>query len=148
MRYIELTQNQFALVDDWLYDWLNQYSWHALWCERTHSYRARGKVDGKLVYMSRLIVGLSKGDKHQVDHQNNNTLDNQGYNLRVVTNQQNMFNLKSTKGYSKSGNRWMSTICHNGHRQYLGTFNTVEEAREAYMSAKRGLHKIVSKQSL
>ena len=39
-------------------------------------------------------------------------------------------------GVSKSGNKFMSKISINGERKYLGTFDTPEEAFQAYKTAK------------
>ena len=60
-------------------------------------------------------------------------------NLRIVSNQENMFN-KNFKGYRKYGKKYQSRIGINNNRIYLGTFNTEEEARNAYLEAKEKYH--------
>ncbi len=104
MKRIELTQGQFALVDNADYDWLNRFKWSADWNNHTKSfYAARNSrtKNGKIcsVSMAREILGLKCGDKFQADHKNHDTLDNRRANLRIVTSQQNHFNRKNSKGY-------------------------------------------------
>jgi hypothetical protein len=78
-----------------------------------------------------------------IDHKDNNKSNNKIDNLREVTNQQNTWNSKS-KGYSydKSNNKYRSEIMLNGKRTNLGNFNTENEARQAYLDAKKIYHKI------
>jgi len=97
MKQITLTQGQYAIVDDWNYEWLNQWKWCAGWAKNTKSYyamrRAKGEFDRYYtIRMHREILGLKKGDRRQADHINHNTLDNRESNLRIVNNQQNCFN--------------------------------------------------------
>jgi len=97
MKQITLTQGQYAIVDDWNYEWLNQWKWCAGWAKNTKSYyamrRAKGEFDRYyIIRMHREILGLKKGDRRQADHINHNTLDNRESNLRIVNNQQNCFN--------------------------------------------------------
>jgi hypothetical protein len=78
----------------------------------------------------------------QIDHINRDRSDNRIKNLRSVTNQENQFNRKSVKGYcwDKTNNKWMSKIKKNGKTINLGRFNTEEEAKEAYLEAKKVYH--------
>lgn len=83
-----------------------------------------------------------------VDHINHNTLDNRKSNLRVCTNAENSRNqiLSSNntsgyKGVTKAGNRWVAKISFNGKLIHLGTYNTPEEAAQAYDIAAKALHK-------
>lgn len=86
-----------------------------------------------------------KGD---VDHINGNRSDNRISNLRDVprgTNLQNQReapNNKSTGvlGVYRDGARFYSRISINNKSKHLGTFDTVEQARQAYLSAKRAMH--------
>jgi hypothetical protein len=67
--------------------------------------------------------------------------DNRICNLRIVTNQQNCFNTNA-KGYylHKPSNKWLSHIGINYKQIHLGLFNTEEEARIAYLEAKKKYH--------
>jgi hypothetical protein len=103
-----------------------------------NSSRKLGKQ--KKIYAHRVIMNAP--ENMQIDHINNNRLDNRKCNLRIVTMQQNMWNKPKTKGYFKSRKKWTARITANGEHIHLGTFNTEEEARNAYIKAKEIYHKI------
>lgn len=88
----------------------------------------------------------------EIDHINRVRSDNSWNNLRDITHKQNIENVskeKPCKKYSKlaganwdkSTGSWKSCICVNGKHIHLGRFKTDSEAHEAYVSAKRSLHK-------
>jgi len=80
----------------------------------------------------------------QIDHINGIRDDNRIFNLRSVTNQQNQWNRKTAKGYCffKRDNKWLSRIKLNNKSIHLGTYNTEQEARNAYLQAKEKYHAI------
>ena len=101
------------------------------------------EIDGKK-YRQHRVLGHAFGivnlySNLQLDHidrvRNNNSISN----LRVVTNQQNMFN-QGAKGYRWKDNKWYSQIKLNGKQIYLGRFNTEQEASQAYQNAKLIYH--------
>jgi hypothetical protein len=87
--------------------------------------------------------------KNQIDHINGIRHDNRLCNLRQVTPQQNTMNRKKTsktnkfKGiyYLKNKKKWIAEICFEKQRKYLGSFNTPEEAGQAYESAAKNVFK-------
>ena len=83
-------------------------------------------------------------DIEQIDHINGIRIDNRICNLRNVTHQQNQLNRTTAKGYSwnKLTKKWRADITINKKPIYLGSFNTEEEAREAYLKAKQQYHVI------
>lgn len=78
----------------------------------------------------------------EIDHIDGCTSNNNVSNLRIVTHQENMWNICETKGYywNKYHKRWIAKICVNGKRIHIGSFNTEEEARTAYLEAKAKYH--------
>jgi hypothetical protein len=78
----------------------------------------------------------------QIDHINGVKDDNRIINLRSVTHQQNMWNIKNTKGYyfCKPRGKFRSAICMDYKQIHLGYFNTEEEAKQAYLNAKEKYH--------
>ena len=78
----------------------------------------------------------------QIDHINGNKSDNRIENLRIATPSQNNYNLKNVKGctFHKRQRKWVAQIKVNGKSRNLGSFDTEEQAREAYLRAKEKLH--------
>ena len=76
----------------------------------------------------------------QIDHINGIKDDNRIENLRSVTNHQNQFNKKNTKGYYFFYKKWKSAITVNGKKKHLGYFDTEQEAHQAYLDAKKIYH--------
>jgi len=108
------------------------------------------RVFGKMVLAHRLVWLYHYGymPSEQIDHINGIRHDNRISNLRLATNKQNCQNTKQARvnnksgflGVSPSGDKFISTIQKNGKQLYLGTFETKEEAHEAYLNEKRKLH--------
>lgn len=79
----------------------------------------------------------------QVDHINGIKDDNRIENLRSVTNQENQFN-REVKGYHWVSQRkkWRATIRLNLKGIHLGYFESEDDARDAYIEAKKIYHVI------
>lgn len=88
----------------------------------------------------------------QVDHINCDRKDNRLANLRLVTHTENQQNQRrahrTNKGTGLMGTylerrtgRFVAHIKNSGVTIHLGTFRTAEEAHEAYLAAKRRLHR-------
>ncbi|AWI90260.1 Fis family transcriptional regulator [Methylobacterium sp. DM1] len=93
-------------------------------------------------FAHRLIWLMLHGDwpEHVIDHINGRRDDNRLSNLRCATRQQNAMNGRRRKRSGLKGAFWLprqkvwhARIC----RQYLGSFDTEQEAHAAYMSAAR-----------
>jgi len=78
---------------------------------------------------------------NSVDHIDIDITNNNIENLRVLTNQENQFN-RNCKGYTwhKSRNKWRAQITVNGKNKHLGYFILEEDARNAYLEAKKIYH--------
>ena len=72
-------------------------------------------------------------------------LDNRIENLRILNSQQNKCNnLHWVKGYNfdKRRNKYKTQIKINGKIKHIGCYDTPEEAREAYVNAKKIHHNV------
>jgi len=86
--------------------------------------------------------------RQTIDHINGNRADNRIANLRDVPHKTNTQNRRAAQPNTESGllgvrrnkRRWYSNIIVDGVGHYLGTFDTPQEAHEAYLAAKRRLH--------
>jgi hypothetical protein len=81
--------------------------------------------------------------ENKIDHKNKNKADNRIINLRNLTNQENGFNTNA-KGYcwNKQNKKWHAQICLNRKIIHLGYFEREEDARNAYLAAKKIYHVI------
>jgi hypothetical protein len=151
MKRIPLTQGKFALVDDEDYEWLSQWKWYAhrgahSWYARRNQKTSTGSIT---ITMHRYLLGLSREEAPEIDHKDNNGLNNTRDNLRPATsstNGQNRTRLRSNtsgfKGvhYHKPNKRWQARIVKDRIRRSLGLYATAEAAARAYDKAARELH--------
>jgi hypothetical protein len=150
MKKIKLTQGKFALVDDVDFDWLNQWKWYTRKSRKTfYAQRNSKTINGvrHLILMHRVI--LRPSIKKQVDHKDENGLNNQRNNIRICTIGQNNHNhgktIKNTSGFKGvswfiSANKWGAVIGVNGKQKYLGLFSSKIKASEAYIKACKKYH--------
>ena len=145
MKYIPLTQGQFAIVDDNMFDYLNQWKWYVHNKKHTN-YAARTEYfNGKKtkIYMHREILRVQGVQEHNLtDHSNRNGLDNRLCNLRICTPKQNCMNRRPTgdtskyKGvyYNSQKQKWVAQICYKKKRvsTHIGSYMTEIEAAKAY----------------
>lgn len=136
----------FTLVDDEDFEWLREWRWHT---DNKGYVVRRVRRNGKkyVVYMHREIMKTPSG--MVTDHINGNKIDNTRANLRVCTDNQNKWNRGKSyvaktpyKGayWQSQIKRWYSRIQVEGKDIYLGTFDTPEQASEAYAKASLKYH--------
>ena len=71
-----------------------------------------------------------------VDHIDRDTTNNRAWNLRLVTRRENTQNRGTFKGgATQYRGRWKARIRVDGKQLHLGTFDTQQEAVEAYQRA-------------
>lgn len=83
-----------------------------------------------------------------IDHIDGDRVNNKIVNLRQVSNQENSYNHRKCNsnnsngflGVFKCGNKFRACIVVNQQKIHLGSFNTPEEAHQAYLKAKRIHH--------
>ena len=147
---VPLTNNQFAIIDIEDLDIVKDILWMGKWNKCTSSFYASTNIrkeNGRrsTMDMQRMIMNSPKG--MFVDHINGDTLDNRRSNLRVATVSENAMNRKKKatntsgyKGVNKVKDKWIARISTNSGRISLGTFDTPEEASEAYCAAALKYH--------
>jgi len=137
MKKIPLTQGKYAIVDDDMFDYLNQWKWHL----SRFGYAVR-KPGPEQIYMHRAILKSEKGTS--TDHINHDKLDNRRENLRICTTSQNMRNrgkqANNTSGYkgvfwSIPAKKWRAQITVMKKSIHLGLFTTPKEAAKVYNKA-------------
>jgi len=153
MKKISLTQNQFALVDDEDYDYLNQYKWYAKLGRGDNFYAYRNvRVNGKytLIAMHQEIMG-THGNKLKkiIDHIDHDTLNNQKSNMRICDVKRNTWNARvyssNTSGFKgvhwhKKCQKYIARVRIDKETHYLGLFETAIEAAKAYNAKALELH--------
>jgi hypothetical protein len=151
MKELPLTKGFVALIDDADFAALSKHKWRA-------SISGNGKVYARTdiwengrklgsISMHRFLLKPSK--TMEVDHIDQNSLNNQRCNLRAATHAQNLRNRGKDRD-NQSGFKgvhhhrhktWIAAITVDGKRLHLGSFNTAEHAYEAYCNAAQIHHK-------
>lgn len=123
--------NGHTLVDK-EYKYLDTHKWNL-----SGTGYATASIKGRVVRLHRLIKD-APSDK-QIDHINNNRLDNRVKNLRLCLNAENgrnrskqSNNTTGFKGVYRHGGRFRAKIVCLGKQIHLGTHDTALEAARAY----------------
>lgn len=107
-----------------------------------HTGYYHGQLKGKAYLAHRVVFALSNGRwPDKVDHRDGNRANNDPANLRDVSVGENNHN-RVVRGAHWDSRRscWNAYITVNYKQKNLGSFGTQEEARAAYLLAKRQVH--------
>lgn len=100
-------------------------------------------IDAVRYYAHRLIWKMMTGNdpSHDIDHANRNKSDNSWANLRPASRTLNNANSVRTSQYGKGvkrqtrSSRFMARITASGVTTHLGTYDTAQDAQQAYAAA-------------
>jgi hypothetical protein len=149
VAYVPLTQGYEAIIDlDNITlvegrNWFASHNGRNVYAQRTD--RSGKKL--RTIYLHRLIMGDPY--KLGVDHKDGNGLNNMRCNLRVSTHAQNMQNQRTRcdntsgfkgVGFNKQCCKFMAKIKFDKKTNYLGLFDSAEEAFAAYCAASDKFH--------
>jgi hypothetical protein len=147
MRIIPLTQGKFAIVDEDMFDELNQFKWfyHCGYARRNSEY-VRGQKR-HAIHMSRVVARVPNGA--QCDHRSLDRCDNRRSNLRVATPSQNACNKHVYKNsrtgakgvdFHKWSGKYRARIQIDKKPIMIGYYPTIQQASEAYAEAAAKHH--------
>ena len=141
-KSIPLTQGKFALVDDDMYDYLNQWKWNfngRYVCRSVGKWNHRTKIR-----MHHEVLNAPAG--MEIDHIDGDALDNRRDKLRICTPLQNKYNRRkpvtNSSGYKgvtmkHLSKKWTAEIKVNQKKIYLGSFSDIQDAARAYDDAAK-----------
>lgn len=151
---IPLTKGYVAIVDECDSD-LSEQNWYAHIGITGRVYARRSVyIDGKNhhIWLHKVVYARMRGTlfavDETVDHIDNNSLNDCRSNLRGATFVQNLHNAGTQKRkigegilkgarFHKRDKRWTSSIVVDGKNIHLGSFDTMEQAHEAYRKAAK-----------
>lgn len=148
---VPLTKGEYAYVDAEKYDIVAGKNWHLVSTKgKLYAATIIPTPENRLAktYLHRIVLGATAGE--EVDHINNNGLDNRSDNLRIVSSFQNHQNRAKQKNntsgapcvfWSKKAKKWLGEIQFNGEKISLGLFDSVESAFEAVAKRKSLLYR-------
>ena len=159
---LELFNTRLKYENDMLLRWddmraghkLKNPHWRIIKAKPNKDGNSRIGLDGKMYYYHRVVYKVCNPEWDITDISSDNQIDhicgaqpkdNRIENLRILNHQQNNCNnLHYVKGYriDKQSNKYRAQIRINGKQKHLGSYDTPEEARAAYLKAKPLYHTI------
>lgn len=133
------SKGEMFLIDIEDYDKIKEFCWHF---DSKGYVTTNVSIDGKQkkIRLHRLIMDFPDGMVDHI-HSSESKYDNRKSNLRICTNQENQFNRGADrrnklgiKGVSRTthGNKYQAQIQIDGKLKYLGSYQTIKEAADAY----------------
>lgn len=119
------------------YERISKHIWRISHKKNKHYVVSGSKKKGTMVYLHQMIVN-EKRDGMEIDHIDGNSLNNRRSNLRFVTHQQNVDNVRATRidntigirgvSQDKRSKKYIVDFNYHGCRYYFKPWETVEEA--------------------
>jgi hypothetical protein len=148
MKEIKLNKNKIALVDEDMFEYLNQWRWfcnsNGYAIRHKHIRISKNKYKNKIIRMHVLINETPNG--LVTDHINRNKLDNRKENLRSVTKSLNAINSKLNNNNRSGVNgvyfdnftgKWRAELKKDYRKYTLGRYKLLKDALEARKCAER-----------
>lgn len=141
MDYKKVNQERGILVSPEDEDLIINHSWPLGLGYARRTNRERHTVNLHRIILERML-GRPLSPREFVDHINRNKVDNRRENLRLATPSQNggnsiPFGSSGYKGVRATKYGYMARICKDRKLHYLGTFDTPQDAHNAYKAAAR-----------
>lgn len=149
--YVGYTRNDNYefYIDKRHYDLIWSYCWHRHKDGYLRTCIGQKESGGNIYKLMHVMIMEAEGyicsDGEEVDHINGKPNDNRIENLRIITHEKNMKNVKlpsnNTSGYkgvyySKRERKWKSFVRVNKQPKHLGTFDSKEDAIAARQRAE------------
>lgn len=151
IAYVPLTKGHVAVIDATDAASVSQYNWQALVFDHTvyakRSTRRDENGKQKAIFLHRHLLTALEG--MEIDHIDNDGLNNRRANLRHVSRSENMMNARMRKSnrsgfkgvfWHKSTGHWRAKIVRDGIAIELGSFPTAEAGHAAYVEASKKYH--------
>jgi hypothetical protein len=126
-----------ACTDADMYEYVKIYKWY--FCA-TSGY-AKATINGELVHLHTFIIGKKEG--YVADHINRDRLDNRRVNLRFVTRRENNVNRVGVGVRKTPCGKWNARFRHNGKEHHIGNYDSIKEAKNAYLKKKYACLKMI-----
>lgn len=139
MKKVKLTNGGYAIVSDEDFERVSKYKWYRFKKRNTDcAYSTVGHM-----YLHRYI--LNNPDGKMIDHIDHNGLNNCRDNLRICTNQQNLFNQtikakSGLKGIRYRLGKYDAYLVINGKQKWGGRFKNIKEAKKQYNELSKKYH--------
>lgn len=135
---VPLVSGGFAMISETDAELVMQHQWRQI--QRARGHYAATVINGKQVFMHRLILGAKHGQV--VNRKTNDPLDNRRDNLFIAKSAGTMKPDSKLRSHNKSGfngvcrsrgrNGWVAQITYSGRTVCLGRFDDPEDAAHAF----------------
>lgn len=140
MKTIPLVRGREAIVSDEDYEYLSQWTWGLV----QNRYAARWENNTHIRMHVVIAKRMGLDTRHEIDHKDRDTFNNQRQNLRPATKLDNSRNrgpnknnTSGFKGVRLEAGKWRAQIRVSKKRIHLGRFATAVLAAEAYNKAAK-----------